>query len=646
MHTPKRSHTRSALPHKLLAVMLGCLLMFVWGCPPPPNNNGNTNDNSTTNTNDNGGTDNANDNGSTDGNDNADDGNDNADDGNDNADDGGNDNSDDGSDDNDNSDDDSNDNADDGNDNADDGNDNGSDGGNDNDNSDDGSNDNGDDGDTGGDPDPPASVSIENIVQIGDPVPDQPNAEFTAFGTPVIDAAGRVAFWAHWDGANGNGGLYVYDDGELLRVVDDDDANAGTVPDGDNDDYFGTYRPTDGNPLENSVVWGKDGRLLFVSRVRNDVGTVDVFRWRASDGDMIKVTGQAEMADLFPDTYDEGRAFTANYDLTGVSDNGIVAFTVAYSYFKDPSNQLVSGRGVFKSNGVETTFLADINLSDPGDVPGQADSSSARFVTFELLAALNRGGDIIYQGRYASGVGNGGVYLGRGGTNYWVLDNRSDGDFEGLPNNAQVGPDSGIYEAFSTSQQSIVVDTELDVSGNTRDAVLLWDWDDTRWYEIVGPSGVSASVLLSGVNDSGQVLVLINDEPYIAAAGTTSLRVSGSLPSEFVGYDVLWAEDSGAINNHGRALLHYILDPSTDAGVGLAYWTGEDLLVVADALSSEPWNDIIEIHTLAEPQRDHPGRSGNLTDTDRFTFLLIGAGDDGQADTDDDFEAIFLGVAD
>jgi hypothetical protein len=144
---------------------------------------------------------------------------------------------------------------------------------------------------------------------------------------------------------------------------------------------------------------------------------------------------------------------------------------------------------------------------------------------------------------------------------------------------------------------------------------------------LYGSGSTPATALLTGVNDDGQVVILAGGSPYLTSR-TSQTRLDGTLPAQLQGATVAWLDTGGAINNWGRAVLPY----TNNTKPGLALWTGEQLLVVADAQLGTPANSAT-LHTITAPERDRPGRSGVLNDADEATFRVILA---------DSTEAIYL----
>ncbi len=513
-----------------------------------------------------------------------------------------------------------------------------------------------DSGDTGGDGTSPTTMTLQAIVQTGDAVPGQSAATFSRFSNPVIDGDGRVAFWGAYTGGEGHNGLYVWDASTLQRVIDDDPSRKGIVPGRGPDDYFAGFSIRwDADKETPSLAWGRNGRLLFVAFISNSPQANGLYRWRASDGDIIRVADDEQLLGLFP-----GAGFIfADFYHPGVSDNGLAFFSARYTVGDDqnPPNFLAfMNLGVFTSNGLEVTPLVVGQLSEPGDVPDQ-DPPFDQYATFGdtgILTSLNPAGDMLLQAQYSAGQGNRGVYLYTGGSLYRVVDNRLDGSFPGFPPGTRVGQDNTPYDAIAIGAGlRIAIDTKLVADGSTRDAVIMWD--GSQWHELSGSGGAAASELISGVNSSGRVLFLAGGQPYLGNE-SGSVAVGATLPTELEGVSVEWQNFSAALNNSGRALLRFIRSGSDSAG--LVFWTGEQLLLVADAAADQPSSQSDVIFPTARPahdkvdgagvvaylpEMDRPGRSGALNDRDELVFRVGSLGADGQENTADDYQAIYLG---
>ncbi len=468
--------------------------------------------------------------------------------------------------------------------------------------------------------DPATTITLSQIVQTGDAVPDQPaGTTFTEFSEPIIDDDGRIAFWGLFEGANANGfgGLYVWNGTALQRVVHDDPATLGDVPNHDPQHYFGKYeRKTNFEPLDLGIAWGPGGRLLFATRTANAAGGYmgsGVYRWRASDGDLIRVADTEQLKALYSPT---PSLYAGDFIMPGVSDSGVAVFGVDYTIIAGTS--FVFGQGVFTSNGTTVSVLRDtkISMDNPGDVPDQG--AAVMFVNLDPLTTLNPTGDLLFQAHYAGGSGSVGVYLGRSGVAYRVIDDRPDHSWPGLPAGARVSNGAETFTSFAVGPSGhIALDASLTVGGNTEPTVLLWDWDTGAWSELTGAGSVAATDLVSGVNDDGAAVILAGGKPYLADDAGQRL-LSANLPTDLEGVSLTWGTN-GAVNNHGRAVLPF----ADGSGLpGLLFWTGTELLTVVDAGNDVPTGDVESIATVVDPRRDRPSRSGLLNDGDQMTFLI------------------------
>jgi hypothetical protein len=505
-----------------------------------------------------------------------------------------------------------------------------------------------DSGDTTSDDTAPTSMTLQAIVQTGDDVPGQSGATFTHFSNPVIDGSGRVAFWGGYSGGDGANGLYVWESGTLERVIDDDPARTGTVPGRGADDYFGGFdiRWDSGAP---SLAWGAEGRLIFVAHITDSPQANGLYRWRASDGDIVRVADDEQLKDLIPGA----EVFFADFYHPGVSDNGIVIFASRYTAFDGEMNILAfRSVGVFVSNGVQVTPVVVGQLSEPGDVPDHGEYTT--FGDAGILTSLNPGGDMLLQAEYKTALGDRGVYLYTGGNLYRAVDNAPDRAFPGLPAGTRVGEEGTPYDAITVGAGlRIAIDTKLVADSSPSDAVILWD--GSQWHELTASGGAAATELISGLNSSGRVLFLAGGQPYLGnEAG--SVAVGATLPTELEGVSVGWQNFSGALNSDGRALLRFKRSGSESAG--LVFWTGAQLLLVADAAAGEPSSQSEVIFPTARPthdeldragvvtylpETDRPGRSGALNDRNELVFRVGSLGADGSQNTADDYQAIYLG---
>jgi len=456
---------------------------------------------------------------------------------------------------------------------------------------------------------------------------------FRDFGLPIIDAKGRIAFWARYQGtgAKGSAGLYVWNGTELELVVHDDPATAGTVPGRTSADYFGKRQGFD--PRAYELAWGAGDRLIFVSDVTNGSNdSTGVYRWRASDGNLARVADAEQIAGTFPDVSQgqSGPVFGANfYGVPGVSDTGIAIFGVNYTYIKATGEGferfVIEKNGIFTSNGTSVTKVADDSTLTKGVVPDQA--NDAYFIEVVVNTTINGLGDMLFQARYTTSSGNGrGAYLRRGSNNYRAIDSRAGASWPGLPSGAQIGKKQ--YRLALGPAGHIAIDTTINLGSGEQDTVLLWDPQSVKWTQLTGPNGVAASALLSGVNDDGQVVILAADgNPYLVS-GSGRTQLNATLPAQLQGANLTWNDSGGSINNHGRVVLRF----THDGKPGLVMWTGARLLLVADAAADVPAG-ISDLSTVVGPERDRPGRTGMFNDRDELVFRVK---------YDDGSEALYL----
>lgn len=530
-------------------------------------------------------------------------------------------------------------------------------GGNDNTNTNSGSNDNANDNsggnsnnntntntntnNNGGDNPPPTPTQVEltPIARTGDAVPGQQSgARFVYFGNPTIDSEGRIAFWAKYSGGQGDGGLFVYQNGALQKVIDDNQ-NTHNVPGGLATDYFGdlNIQWDSGVPV---LSWGGGARLLFLSPITRSPYPVGVYRWRATDSDIVRVANIPLMADQF--TNDLPNTFASEFFYPGVSDAGIALFATRYTYITT-QRQFVTGRtGVYSSNGATLTRIIDVTRSPAGSVPGLGGDVSWDNIDGKIT--VNATGDMIFQAASDAADGDRGVYLAHEGSVYRVIDNASNRSWPGITVGTTIGAAGLAFDAIALSPSGhFAIDTTLTRSGQTRDAVILWT--GTQWRELTGSGNAASSTLLSGVNAEGHVAFLANNLPYLHD-GNTSRNLASSLPAQLVGDNIRWEPVPGSINNHDRVLLRFSRLDENDNVVsgGLALWTGESLILVADALSTLPDAQWSEVFHLNRPELDRVSRSGMMNDRDEIVFRLGSRGTDNQINTPDDQQAIYLGV--
>lgn len=471
------------------------------------------------------------------------------------------------------------------------------------------------------------------IAQTGTPVPGQPDGvTFTAFSNPVVDASGRIAFWATYagTGAKGVAGLYVFQGGTLLKVIDDDPTVTGIVPGRATADYFGPFQKTGSfDPLGQPLTWAGGDRLLFVSKVGGEKPSRGYYRWKATDQSLVRIADLEQIAAFYTDA--ASGAFVPTFDLPGISDGGLAYVPVSYQYFTAPPGaQLKSGQALFLSNGTSVIQLIDTlkSKATKGDVPDQG--ATAYYTGLDTLTSAN-GSDVLYEAYYfagtgVSGKGTTGVYLARAavseqgvlsGATYRVIDSRTTTSWPGLTGKA-IDPNEEGYTVAIGPAGHVAIQTTIAVGSQNRPGVIVWDWTAENWAELTSASGTPASALVSGINDDGQCLVLIGGAPYLASrSGRTQLNAT--LPSELGGATLGWPTTGGAVNNGGRVVVPY-----TNGGKSaLAFWSGERLLLVADAALNLPQSDTKSITTILTPERDRPGRSGLLNDREELVFRVV-----------------------
>ena len=167
------------------------------------------------------------------------------------------------------------------------------------------------------------------------------------------------------------------------------------------------------------------------------------------------------------------------------------------------------------------------------------------------------------------------------------------------------------------------METAITAGAATDDSVILWDFDAGNWAELQGADGKAATALLSGVSDGGAVLVLADDLPQVADR-SAAVNLAAELPADLTGVGLEWGVEFGAINNLGHAVVFYRRDDTH--AKGLALWTGDALLVLADASAALPAADVTMITAESRPEDDLPGRSGILNDTDEAVFPRAACG--------------------
>ncbi|GAF92765.1 unnamed protein product, partial [marine sediment metagenome] len=293
------------------------------------------------------------------------------------------------------------------------------------------------------------------------------------------------------------------------------------------------------------LAWGSNGRLLFVAHLNGFSQPNALFRWRASDGDVLLLSNAELLRTAIPDSTTD---FLPEFYHPGVSDAGIAFFSNRYSYFRANGSFVMFQRGIFSTDGVTTQEIG------VGLVPGQPASATFRDKPV-LLTSHNDAGDFLFQAVYLSTEGNRGVYLLWDDEPVRVIDNAPGRSFPGLPAGAQVNAVGADFDALALGAKGhIAIDTTLTVSGETRDTVLLWD--NTQWRELQSRAGEYASDLLSGVSADGQAAYLAGGRPFLGD-GQNTVDLDSSLPPELTGLNFEWEGFGGALNNPGRVLLRY-----------------------------------------------------------------------------------------
>jgi hypothetical protein len=493
----------------------------------------------------------------------------------------------------------------------------------------------------------PTRVTTQRIAQTGDAVPEQPGARFTYFSNPIIDPEGRVAFWGAYAGGGGQAGLYVWDGGPLRRVIDDDPAlndGRGLKPGEAFGDFVIGYDL--GAP---HMTWGAAGRLIFAAHVNASPLPNALFRWRAGDGDLLRVTDCDALRELIPEA---GDTFLCEFFHPSVSDAGRVVFAGRYTYFNRAGQLVFRHRGLFSSNGLSVTPIVAPELVTPGTVPLQG--PHATFSDVQPLPIIAANGDTYFQASYEQGArGSHGVYRQRGGELSALMNNGSS-TFPGLTVFSSVGPDDRPYASMAVNDSGVVgLEVTLTNSAGSRPAVILYDGQ--RWRQVRGANR-DATDLLSGINRAGQVVFLAGGRPFVGDA-TQAVDLAAAPSPEIAPAGAVWESFGGAINSAGRALLRY--RRGDGSAPGLAFWTGQRLLIVADAAQRLPASNFSELLAAENPElgavdragvlKDRPEldrstRSGALNDRDQMVFRVAAPGDDAQRDTADDYQAIYLGL--
>jgi hypothetical protein len=476
----------------------------------------------------------------------------------------------------------------------------------------------------------PVSVVLNEIARTGGMVPDQvAGVTFTGFSNPIIDSQGRVAFWGTYagTGALGEFGLYIWDTQAtppaLRRIIHDDPATAGIVPNRTLPTYFGSKR-ADFKPLDQPIAWGGGDRLLFACALV-DTSTasnrrVGLYRWRASDPNLARVADFEQVSGLFPQVKkasDGTPLFDTTFYLPGISDDGLAVFTATYQYIRE-NNTFPSGRGVYTSTGTAVSAVYDTFLHQNLAVPEQ--SAGTLFDQPSLFTTINATGDILFQSLYTGSNDGRGVYLVRNATIFRVIDTRANASWPGLPLGAQVVYDPNAEFAVALGPAGhIGVDGSLTANNATNHAVLLWDPNAASWSTLTGLNATPADALASGVNNSGQAVIIAGGNPFLAS-GAVQTQLNATLPAQLQGAALTWGAAGAAVSNTSRAVLPYAY--TDGSGSGLAFWTSQQLLVAADSKLGTP-TGLAQIGVISDPESDRPGRSGTLDDADEFVFRAI-----------------------
>jgi hypothetical protein len=494
-------------------------------------------------------------------------------------------------------------------------------------------------------PTPPTQVQLTAMAQTGDVPPGQASgAAFRAFSDPRIDPDGRVAFWAQYRNGAGNGGLYVWSEGTLSVVVDDDPNERGIVPGRETQDYFGNFAASSSlsDPLRLPFAWGPNGNLYFAAPIAGETESKGIYRWNAGDQTITRIADLEQVTALFRQEFGNAVLDWTMQPFT-VDDDGVVFFTVRYTLLgTNVPGQIAFGQGVFRADGTTITVVRDRYLED-ADVPGQP--AAARFTGFADLTTQDPAGDGFFQATYSGGAGTRGLFMARDNDVYVVIDNRPNSRWVGLTNGTVVGASNAIATAVTASNTHIALDTQIQVGSATNDAILHWSWARRRWTRLLGGDASNAETLLTGVTNHGQCAYLANGRPHISN-GQTVTRLDNNLPSPLSTGTIRW-EPSGSISTFGRVLLRYTRNPSSaaDSAEGLALWTGAGLIVVTDRGVNRPDDQIRQVSFATGPEQDRAGRSGAINDADRLTFRAVRPGSDGQLGNDDDIQTVYFAVA-
>ena len=490
----------------------------------------------------------------------------------------------------------------------------------------------------------PDTITFEEIVRTGDFVPDANGtataAVFSDFGSPIIDASGRIAFWARYTGGSGHGGLYVWIPakagvGGTLKAVIDDSGNIpapSATPGQPTAENF-ICNPATLDIRTQPLTWSGDGRLLFVSAY-DGPGNKLMIRWSAQQADPAKALLRVADTQAIADAMGTRASTTiVTFANIGCSDEGLVFFQM--HYFDISANE--SGDAICKAevrqvvgtNKIIVTPVVPVasaspSASDRGAVPEQG--PSAAFMLYDHYTTLSPDGYLLFQGAYDSGTGTHGAYLRiPGDAVVRVIDSRPDSEWLGLDPGVVIGNDEDFYEAIAISTNvHIAIQTPIIAGGSSVRRVILWDFALGEWTVLVTDEDRAITDLLSGVSDGGALLGLAGSEPYIVGVGA-AVDIAANLSPELDGVALEWmgwGATSGSINNSGHAIVPYVRVAESTQGLG--FWNGEELLIIADQLLNIPDAEaaITEITADSMPETDRPGRSGILNDNDEAVFRL------------------------
>jgi hypothetical protein len=84
------------------------------------------------------------------------------------------------------------------------------------------------------------------------------------------------------------------------------------------------------------------------------------------------------------------------------------------------------------------------------------------------------------------------------------------------------------------------------------------------------------------------------------------------------GVQLSWVSGNGSINTGGFVLLRY----TRSSGSGLVFWTGNQMLLVADSAAGVPQSGATAVTAVTDPRRDRPGRSGAMNSSNEVCFRV------------------------